>query len=127
MKISCSELKLLNVKNLKIGIATVGEKGLEDRVSETFGRAATYTIIEVKDGEITNVKILRNPAVSYEHGAGPIVAKMLIDKGVNLVVAGEIGPGVASILEHHNVEKVIFKAKTMVSEVLKELLKEGAR
>jgi len=111
-------------KNLKIGIATVGEKGLEDRVSEIFGRANTYTVVEVKDGEIVNVKILRNPAVSYEHGAGPIVAKMLIDEGVNLVIAGEIGPGVTSILEHHNIEKVTFKAGASVSEVLKELLKK---
>ncbi|MCD6470652.1 NifB/NifX family molybdenum-iron cluster-binding protein [Candidatus Bathyarchaeota archaeon] len=93
------KLKLLSSKN-----------GLEDRVSETFGRATTYTIIEVKDGEIINVKVLRNPAVSYEYGAGPIVAKMLVDEGVNLVVAGEIGPGVSSILEHHDVERVTFKA-----------------
>lgn len=112
-------------KNLKIGIATVGEKGLEDRVSETFGRASTYTIVEVMEGKIVNVKILHNPAVSYKYGAGPIVTKMLIDEGVNLVVAGEIGPGATSILEHHNIEKVTFKAGVSVSEVLKELLKEG--
>jgi len=111
-------------KSLKIGVATVGEKGLEDRVSETFGRAATYTIIEVKDGEIANVKVLRNPAVSYEYGVGPIVVKMLIDEGVNLVVAGEIGPGVSSILKHHNVEKVAFKAGASVLEVLKEILEK---
>ena len=115
---------MLSSKNLKIGIATVGENGLEDKVSETFGRAATYTIIEVKDGEIANVKVLRNPAVSYEYGAGPIVAKMLVDEGVNLVVAGEIGPGVSSILEHHSVERVTFKAGASVSEVLKEILKK---
>ena len=111
-------------KSLKIGIATVGEKGLGDKVSETFGRASTYTIVEVRDEKIIDVKILRNPAASYEHGAGPIVAKMLIDEGVNLVVAGEIGPGVSSILEHHNVEKVTFKAGASVSEVLKEILEK---
>ena len=113
-------------KSLKIGIATIGEKGLEDRVSKTFGRASTYTIVEVKDGQIINVRVLRNPAISYEHGAGPIVAKMLIDEGVNLVVAGEVGPGVASILGHHNVEKVTFRAGATVSEVLKEIL-EGEK
>ena len=120
-------MKLLDIKNLKIGIATVGEKGLEDKVSETFGRANTYTVVEVKNGKIADVKVLRNPAVSYEHGAGPIVARMLIEEGVQLVVAGEIGPGVSSILEHHNVKRVTFKAGASVSEVLKDILKiEGA-
>ena len=117
-------MKLLGDKNLKIGIATVGEKGLEDRVSETFGRANTYTIIEVENGKIVNVKILRNPAVSYEHGAGPIVARTLIDEGIQLAVAGEIGPGVTTILEHHKVKRVTFKAGIRVSEAIKELLKQ---
>jgi predicted Fe-Mo cluster-binding NifX family protein len=108
---------------MKIGIATVGEKGLEDKVSGTFGRAETYTIIEIRDEKISNVKVLRNPATSYEYGAGPIVARMLIEEGVHLVVAGEIGPGVSSILKHHNVKKMKFKAGTQVAKVIKELLK----
>jgi len=115
---------LSNIKNLKIGIATLGEEGLKDKVSETFGRANTYTIIDIKDGKITTIKILHNPAISYEYGAGPIVAKMLIDEGVQLVVAGEIGPGVSSILKHHNIKKMVFKAGSSVSEVLEYVLKQ---
>jgi predicted Fe-Mo cluster-binding NifX family protein len=48
---------------------------------------------------------------------------MLIEEGVHLVVAGEIGPGVSSILKHHNVKKMKFKAGTQVAKVIKELLK----
>ncbi len=109
---------------MKIGIATVGENGLQDKVSETFGRANTYTIVEVKEEKISNVKVLENPAITYEHGAGPIVAKMLIEEGVQLVVAGEIGPGVSSILEHHKVKKMTVKAGTTVAEVVENLLKQ---
>lgn len=114
----------MKVKKLKIGIATVGEKKLKNKVSETFGRAETYTVIEVRDGKISNVKVLQNPAISYEHGAGPIVAKMLIDEGVELVVAGEIGPGVLSILKHHKVKHTTFMAGASVEEVVKKLLKQ---
>jgi len=110
-------------KKLKIAVATVGEKGLEDKVSHTFGRAETFTIVEVDGERITDVKVLRNPAVSYEYGAGPIVTRMLIDEGVQLVVAGEVGPGVSSILEHHKVKKMTFKAGTHVAEVINAVMK----
>jgi predicted Fe-Mo cluster-binding NifX family protein len=40
---------------------------------------------------IKNVKVLENPAVSYKHGAGPIAVKMLIDEGVNTIIAPEFG------------------------------------
>jgi len=109
---------------MKIAIATVGEKGLEDKVSYTFGRAETFTVVETSKGKITNVKVLKNPAASYEYGAGPIVTRMLVEEGVQVVVAGEIGPGASSILEHHKVKKMTVKAGTQVFAVIKKILEQ---
>jgi len=66
--------------NLRLAIATNGKDGLEDVVSNVFGRAKTFTIIDAEDQNITDVHILENSAVSYHHGAGPITVKMLIEK-----------------------------------------------
>jgi predicted Fe-Mo cluster-binding NifX family protein len=47
------------------------------------------------------VIVLENPSVSIDRGAGPIVAKMLVDKGVNLVLAYVLGSGAAGILKQN--------------------------
>jgi len=111
----------MSKKELKIAIPTKGKGGLEDFVSDVFGRAANYTVIDVKDNKIGNVKVLENPAISYEHGAGPIVVKMLIEHGVNMVIAKEIGPGVSTLFEHHKIEKVTVNAGISVKEAVKKI------
>lgn len=107
---------------LRIAIATKGREGVNDIVSEVFGRANNFTIVDIEEGAIKNVKILENPAVSYQHGAGPIVVKMLVDSNVNLVIAPEFGPGALALLEQHNIERAYMKPGTMVSEVVRRTL-----
>jgi len=112
---------------LRIAVATKGREGLEDVVSEVFGRASTFTIINVDNEEIKDVKILENPAVSYKHGAGPIVVKMLIDAGVNMVLATELGPGASTLLQQHNVTTIKVKSGTSVKESFTKTLRAHHR
>jgi predicted Fe-Mo cluster-binding NifX family protein len=42
-------------------------------VSGFFGKANIFTIVGVQDIVVKNVKVLKNPAVSYKHGVGAIV------------------------------------------------------
>jgi len=62
---------------LRVAIPTKADKGLEDVVSEVFGKAKTFTIVEVEDGQIRNVQVIDNPGASYEYGSGPIAVKSL--------------------------------------------------
>ncbi len=114
----------MSLEKLRIAIPTKGKGGLEDALSDVFGRANTFTIVDVEEGAIKNVKVLENPAVSYQHGAGPIVVKMLIDSGVNMVIAAEFGPGASTLLDQHSVTKVTVPAGTSVSESVKKALPE---
>ena len=107
---------------LRIAIPTKGQGGLEDVVSDVFGRANTFTIVDVEKGTIKSVKVLENPAVSYKHGAGPIVVKMLIDSGVNMVIASEFGPGVSILLDQHKATKIKVNASSSISESLRKAL-----
>lgn len=109
---------------LRLAVATKGRDGLEDVVSEVFGRANVFTVVDAEEGEIKGVKIMENPAVSYNHGAGPIVVKMLVDAGVNMVLAAELGPGAAALLEQHNVTHIAVKPGTTVKESVKKALVE---
>lgn len=107
---------------LRIAIPTKRQGGLEDVVSEVFGRANTFTILDVEKGTIKSVKVLENPAVSYGHGAGPIVVKMLIDTEVNMVIAAEFGPGASELLEHHEITMMLVDANSTVAKAIKKAL-----
>jgi len=95
---------------------------LEEVVSEVFGKAKTFTIVDVEDGEVKNVQVVDNPAASYEYGAGPVAVKTLADLKVNLVISGELGPGASNLLEHHNIQKASAKFNTKVAESIKQAL-----
>ena len=108
---------------IKLAVPTEGEKGIKEKVSEVFGRAKTFTIVEILGDSVNNVEVVENPAVSYKQGAGPIVVKMLVDLGVTVVAAREFGPGASALLEHHNVGMVTVKPGMIVDEVVKDVLK----
>ena len=111
------------MEEFRIAVATKGRRGLEDTVSEVFGRSNIFTIVDVENGEIKGVKVIENPAVSYKHGAGPIVTKMLMDSRVNVVIAGELGPGVSVLLDQFNIRKITVKPGTQVAEAIREALR----
>jgi len=110
-------------KKYRIAVATNGEKGLKDNISEVFGRANTFTIVDVENGEKKVSKIVKNPALSYEHGAGPIAVKELVDFEVDLVIAPQLGHGASSILKYHGVAIILAKAGTKVTDAVKDALK----
>ena len=110
--------------NVKLAVPTEGDKGLEDSISEVFGRSGKFTIIEVVNGSIVKVEIIENPAASYRHGAGPIVVKILSDMGVNAVAAREFGLGVSTLLEQNGIKKFNVKAGITVKEAVQKILEE---
>ena len=113
----------VSLKNIKVAIPTNGKKGMKDTVSEVLGKAKTFTIITIKENAVDNVEVLENPASSYKHGAGPIVIKMLIDKGVNMITAREFGPGVYTLLDQHDVKMLEVKSGITVTEAINESMK----
>jgi predicted Fe-Mo cluster-binding NifX family protein len=107
----------------RIAVATDGKNGLEDVISNVFGRARTFTIVDAEDEKIIGVSVLENPALSYSHGAGPIVIKTLIDDGVETVIANELGVGASEILKQHNIIYIQAKPGTNVGEAIKQALR----
>jgi len=114
----------MKVGKFRIAVATKADGGLEDVVSDVFGRAKTFTIVDVDKGIIENVKVLQNPAISYKHGAGPIVVKMLVDSGVNVVLAADLGLGALYLIEQHNIAKITVKPGTSIKESIRKALEE---
>jgi predicted Fe-Mo cluster-binding NifX family protein len=40
------------MKTVRLAVPTKGDKGMRDVVSDIFARAATFTIIDIVDGEV---------------------------------------------------------------------------
>ncbi len=106
------------MRDVKVAVATKGSNGLKDEVSNVFGRASTFTLIEVENGKVKNVTVVNNPAVDYEFGAGPIVVKTLVDLKVDTVVASEFGMGVSKLLDAHKITKFKAEPGEIVEKVL---------
>jgi predicted Fe-Mo cluster-binding NifX family protein len=112
---------------LKVAVATQGSDGLKDSVSDVFGRARTFTIVEIESGRIKGTKVMNNPATSLEYGVGPIVTEKLAEEKVNIVIAAEFGPGVSAFLKDKNIRTVKAKAGTNVRQAVEALLKSEHR
>ena len=103
----------------RVAVSTKDEKGLEDEVSEVFGKTKTITIIDMVSGQVKNVRVLQNPAASYHFGAGPILVKTLVDMKVGVVVASELGLGASALIEDNKIVKVTMKPGTLVKDAVK--------
>ena len=111
----------LQLKFMKIAVSTTSG-GLDDKVSEVFGRAVSFTIVEVKDGEIKNIEIVRNDFAVRGGGAGVAVSQFLIDKGVEVVLTGNVGPNALAVLNSAGV-KVYRAGGLNVKEAIEKFLK----
>ncbi|KXB01132.1 dinitrogenase iron-molybdenum cofactor biosynthesis protein [candidate division MSBL1 archaeon SCGC-AAA261D19] len=103
---------------MKIGIPTLGNSGLHEKVSPHFGRAPTFTIIDTKTGEVNAV-----PNTS-EHGSGSgKPPEQLAKAGARVMLCSNLGPRAITMFEQNGVE-VFVGAKNTVRETI-DLWKAG--
>jgi predicted Fe-Mo cluster-binding NifX family protein len=105
---------------LRVAVSTRASAGLEDAVSEVFGKAKTFTIVDVENGKPRKVLVIENPAASYDYGSGPVAAKTLADLRVDFVAATELGLGASGLLKHHGIRAISVKPGTIVADVIEE-------
>ena len=103
----------------RIAIPTNGYDGLDDKVSDVFSRAETFTIVEYgEDNQPQVIEVLPNKASTLRQGAGPIAAKNLKDRNVTHVICGELGPGASTLLKTLDITTVQVEPGIKVSKAL---------
>lgn len=74
-------------QTMLLAVPSVGAGGLEGERSGHFGRCDVFTLVEVKDGEVTAVSVIDNPP--HQEGGCLRPVELLASHSVNaLVVAG---------------------------------------
>lgn len=102
--------------------ATCQKGGLEDIITPQFGRAPVFTIVEF-DGEVKSFEVVKNPAADLPSGAGITAAQLLTDKGVKVLLTGNVGPKAMNALKAANIE--IYRADGVTVKEAVKMLAEG--
>ncbi len=113
---------------MKIAITT-NKGGLDDQIADRFGRAPTFTIVELDDNtlEIKNVYVVENPGSKAGSGAGVRAVQKLVDEKVNIVIGPNPGPNAYIALQQSGIKVYAITgmtAKEALNRVIEELKKK---
>lgn len=111
----------MRMSKVKVAIATKGSAGMGDKVSEFFAKARTFTLATV-EGNKVHIEVLQNPGATLPSGRGRTAVQLLRDRGVNVVVASEFGLGASALLAQGKIDRVVVRAGTRVSDVIRDEL-----
>lgn len=104
---------------MKIAITSTG-KTLDSGVDPRFGRTAYFIIA---DTETKDFSVIENPNIQAAGGAGINSAKVVIDAGIEVVIAGNFGPNAQRTLNAAGIKSYAGVTGTIAEAI--ELFKSG--
>ncbi len=100
---------------IKIALPADGAD-LTSNIFEHFGRAPYFLIITIENNEIKNVEAIPNPSIN-SHMPGEI-PRLLISKGVSVLIVRGIGRRARYYLQQSNIE-IITGAEGKIIDIVK--------
>jgi len=99
----------------KICITSQGNS-LDSEVDPRFGRCQYFIIV---DPETMEFEAIENPNINAVGGAGVQSAQMLANKGVKVVLTGDVGPNAYQVLQSAGI-KIITEVSGLVKDVIEK-------
>jgi predicted Fe-Mo cluster-binding NifX family protein len=99
---------------MKIGIPSMGERGLDEQVGQHFGRVSHYTIVDVETNEIT---VITN--TSHHMGGKSQPPELLKKHGVDVMLCSGLGRRAIQLFEQMNIA-VYIGASGKVRDAINE-------
>lgn len=97
---------------MKIAVPTMGNNGLADEVSQHFGRAPTFTIV---DTETNDVKVMDN--TSQHMGGQGYPPEIMQRAGVKVMLCSGLGPKAIAMFEEFGIDVFVSAAGTVKDAV----------
>ena len=88
----------------RIALATEDNQGLNGQISQHFGRCPYYLIVDVEGLEIGKTESVNNPY--YNSHAPGMVPQFINEQGVNVMIAGGMGPRAIDMFTGLGIEPV---------------------
>jgi cation diffusion facilitator family transporter len=83
---------------LRVAVPTSEYKGISSRVSQHFARASYFCVVEIVEKKVMTVESVENPGSTADKKRGLLAVESLIaGKGIDAVVALDIGRGAFSV------------------------------
>lgn len=108
------------MKNGRIAIPSVGSGGLDGQRSEHFGHCESFTLIDVKDGEISNVSMAANG--EHAEGGCMVPVNKLAGLNVNAIVVAGIGMRPLQGFNQVGIEVYIDQINPQIKAVVDDLI-----
>jgi predicted Fe-Mo cluster-binding NifX family protein len=90
----------------------------QGQVSAHFGRCPSYTIVEIKEGQVQKQEEIPNPG----HQPG-FLPHYLSQMDVNCIIAGGMGPRAQSLFAQKNIETIVG-VQGAINEVIKKFINQ---
>ncbi|MHC1635561.1 MAG: NifB/NifX family molybdenum-iron cluster-binding protein [Candidatus Methanospirareceae archaeon] len=100
--------KRKSIRGFRVAVPTMGDRGLDELVCEHFGRAPTFTIVDLSNNE---VKVLQN--TSEHFGGSSLPPEILSEEGVEVVLCAGLGPRAIRMFESFGIEVYIGASGTV--------------
>jgi predicted Fe-Mo cluster-binding NifX family protein len=108
---------------VRVAVPVMAQDGLHSKLSQHFGKAPFFIIIDLEDNNIKGWDIIENPAADLERKMGVKAAEFLVSRDVNVLIVHDIGAGPFYTL-HDNFVKMLQMpdAAGNVEEVVDKVL-----
>ena len=100
---------------MKIGVSAIAQS-LDAHVDPRFGRCQFFIIV---DSETMKFEAVSNSASAAMHGAGIQAAQIMVNKGVQVVLTGNVGPNAFQTLSAAGI-KVVTGISSTVKNVVEK-------
>ncbi len=92
---------------MKVAVTSVG-KDLDSMIDERFGRSSYFIIVDTDSDEF---EVSENEGLSSAHGTGVQAAQFIVEKGIQVIITGNIGPNAIKVLKESGID--VFTANSM--------------
>jgi len=94
--------------NVKVAVPTMGNAGMDEHVSEHFGRAPTFTVVDLNTNEVKTL-----PNTSEHMGGSGFPPEIMAREGVHVMLCSGLGPRAVNMFEQHSIEVYVGASGTV--------------
>ncbi len=106
---------------MKMAVSAMADN-MDAMVDSRFGRCAYFIIVEAEGKEIKGSEAVQNTGVHAMGGAGVTAAQIVANKGVEVVITGNVGPNAFGALSQAGVKIVTGVGGVSVKDAVQRYL-----